>query len=277
MSAEPREEIRFVRRDAAQGAFWLRRAYAMFRAAPLPWLLLLVIYYALVALAELGPWPAFGKLAASVLKPVFAVGFLAAAWSQERGGTPRLPDLFRGFRSNLWALIPLGLVFVFGMSLAFTATTLVDGGLLVGLLSGAQPPTEELLDGGRVELAMLFGLLCALPTLLALWFAPALVVFNDAGAFAALLTSLRAALANWRAVGVFGLLVFVYGGVVPALIITVARLFGAGVAAIIAIGLVLPYLIAFLVTFQIADYVAYRDVFHPDEANASVGSSTQAG
>jgi hypothetical protein len=277
MSAEPRGEIRFVRRDAMQGAFWLRRAYAMFRAAPFPWLLLLVTYYALVALAELGPWPAFGKLAASVLKPVFAVGFLAAAWSQERGGTPRLSDLFRGFRSNLWALIPLGLVFIFGMSLAFTATSVVDGGMLIALLSGAQPPSDELLDSGRVELALLFGMLCALPTLLALWFAPALVVFNDAGALTALLTSLRAALANWRAVGVFGLLVFVYGGVLPALVITVARLFGVGVAAIIGVGLVLPYLVAFLATFQIADYVAYRDVFHPDEPTADGSASPQAG
>ena len=91
--------IPFVRRDARRGLFWLRRAYQMFRAAPLPWLLLLLTYYAMAALAELGPWTAVGKLVASVLKPVFAVGFLAAAWSQDRGGTPRLADLFRGFRT----------------------------------------------------------------------------------------------------------------------------------------------------------------------------------
>src|SRR5215469_14054396 len=125
--------ISFARRDALQGAFWLRRAYAMFRAAPLPWLMLLVTYYLLAALAELGPWGAYGKLAASVLKPVFAVGFLAAAWAQERGGRPAFTDLFRGFRSNLWALIPLGIVFVLGMTAAFMATTLVDGGALIGL------------------------------------------------------------------------------------------------------------------------------------------------
>src|SRR5262249_55796659 len=125
--------ISFARRDALRGAFWLRRAFAMFRAAPLQWLLLLFSYYMLAVLAELGPWGAYGKLAASVLKPVFAVGFLAAAWAQERGGRPRFADLFRGFRSNLWALIPLGIVFVFGISAAFMATTLVDGGALIGL------------------------------------------------------------------------------------------------------------------------------------------------
>jgi len=262
MNARP--PIPFARRDLGRGAFWLRRAYAMFRAAPLPWLLLLFTYYAIAALAELGPWNAFGKLAASVLKPVFAVGFLAAAWSQDRGGTPRFADLFRGFRSDLWALLTLGLVFVCGMSIAFTATTLVDDGALVGMLSGSREPSDELLDSGRIQLAMLFGALCALPTLLALWFAPALVVFSDAGALTALVTSLRAALANWRPVAVFGLLVFFYGGLLPALVITVARLFGSGVATIVGVGLVLPYLFAFLATFQIADYIAYRDVFHAD-------------
>jgi hypothetical protein len=269
MNAPDRAPIAFVRRDAQRGVFWLRRAYAMFRAAPLPWLLLLATYYALVALAELGPWPAIGKLAASMLKPVFAVGFLAAAWSQERGGTPRFTDLFRGFRSNLRALIPLGLVFVCGMSVAFTATAAVDGGLLLGILSGVQPPSDELLNSDRVQLAMLFGMLCALPTLLALWFAPALVVFNDAGAMSALVTSLRASVANWRAVAVFGLMVVLFGAILPTLCIKVAQLFGATVATIVVVGLVLPYLFGFLATFQIADYVAYRDVFHADEPAAS--------
>ena len=140
--------ISFVRRDARRGMFWLRRAHTMFRAAPLPWLLLLVVYYLLVAFAELGPWPSLGKLAASILKPVFAVGFLAAAWSQERGGRPALRDLFRGFRSNLWALLPLGVVFFLGMMLAVWSTSAVDGGALISWLSGEEP-SEEMQRSGR--------------------------------------------------------------------------------------------------------------------------------
>ncbi|HEV8095957.1 MAG TPA: BPSS1780 family membrane protein [Burkholderiales bacterium] len=245
--------------------FWLRRAYAMFRAAPLPWLLLLLIYYALVALAELGPWPSIGKLAASVLKPVFTVGFLAAAWSQERGGRPAFGDLFRGFRSNLRALLSLGVVFFAGMTLAVGASALIDGGALIAWISGAEEPSEELLRSGRLQLAMLFGIACALPTLLALWFAPALVVFHDAGAMTALATSLRASVANWRPVAVLGLTVLFYGGVLPALGGTLARQLGTTGGTIVAVGLLFPYMLVFLATFQIADYVAYRDVFHPDE------------
>ncbi len=260
--------IPFVRRDARRGIFWMRRAHAMFRAAPLPWLLLLVAYYVLVAFAELGPWPSLGKLAASVLKPAFAVGFLAAAWSQERGGRPALADLFRGFRSNLWALLPLGLVFFGGMTLAVSATSLVDGGALIAWFSSGEKPSEELQRSGRLQLAFLFGTVCALPTLLALWFAPALVVFHDASALSALWTSLRAALVNWRPVGVFGLVVLFYGGVLPLLGATMAGLLGESLGPIIAVALVFPYMLVFLATFQIADYVAYRDLFHADEPPA---------
>lgn len=257
--------ILFARHDARRGIFWLRRAYAMFRAAPLQWLVLLAVYYvALVALAELLPW-SVGKVAASILKPVFAVGFLAAAWSQERGGRPRLRDLFQGFRSNLWALVPLGVVLFAGMMLAAWATSLIDGGALIEWFSGGDEPTEELQRSGRLQLAFLFGAACALPTILALWFAPGLVVFHDAGAASALWTSLRAALANWRPAGVFGLAVLFYGGVVPAVGATLARIIGETAGTIIAVGVVFPYLLVFLATFQIADYVAYRDVFHPDE------------
>jgi hypothetical protein len=266
--------IPFVRRDARRGIFWLRRAFSMFRAAALRWLLLILAYYAIVAFAELGPWPALGKLAASILKPVFAVGFLAAAWGQERGGKPGLADLFRGFRSNLWALLPLGFVFFAGMTLAVAATAAIDGGALIAWGSGGAEPSDELLNSGRLPLALLFGIACALPTLLALWFAPALVVFHDAGALTALWTSLRASLANWRPVAIFGLAILFYGGIVPALGGAVARLLDTTTGTVFALGLLFPYMLIFLATFQIADYVAYRDVFHAGEPAPNVPETT---
>jgi len=268
MSSSP-AVVPFARYGASRGLKWFAQAYRMFWAAPLPWLLLLFGYYFILALAELVPWAGVGTVIGAILKPVFAVGFLAAAWSQERGGKPSPRHLFHGFRSNLWALIPLGMVFLFGMALALVATVWVDDGKLVGMLSGTSPPTEQWSSLGRVHMAMIVGPLCALPTLLALWFAPALVVFNDAGAFTALATSLRAALANWRPAIVFGVTAFFYGAVVPTFALIAARLFGVTAATFIAAVVVLPYMLAFLATFQIADYVAYRDVFHADEPHVN--------
>lgn len=237
----------------------------MFRRNPLAWLLLLFTYYLLIAVAELGPWARIGQVVAPVLKPLFAVGFLAAAWTQERGGSPKLEHLFRGFRSNLYALIPIGIVFLAGITLAVLATSLVDGGKLIGMLSGTEKPSEDVVLGGRLQLAMVFGGLCALPTLLALWFAPALVVFEDAGAATALATSFRAAVANWRPIATYGSLVFAFGGVLPGLVLSIGQLLGDTVAGMLALFLVLPYLFAFVAALHISDYVSYRDVFHPEE------------
>jgi len=266
--------IPFARRDARNGIVWIRRAYAMFRAAPLRWLLLLFSYYLLIGLLELGPVQAVGQFVAPLLKPVFAVGFLAAAWSQERGIAPRFEHLFRGFRSNLLALVPLGAAFLVGITLALIATALVDDGRLMALISGAEKPTEEALASGPVQLAMLFGAVCAVPSLLALWFAPALVVFNDAGAVRALGTSLRAAIANWRPIGVYCLAVIVLGLVLPILAISIAHLFGDAVAGLVALFVVVPYLFTFVAALHISDYVSYRDVFHADEAPPGTSSDS---
>jgi uncharacterized membrane protein len=111
---------------------------------------------------------------------------------------------------------------------------------------------------------MLFGAACALPTLLATWFAPALVVFHDAGARTALLTSLRASLANWRPIAVYGLAVFAFGGIVPVFALGVAQLLGEGAPGPVLLFVVMPYMFVFIATLHISDYVSYRDIFPAD-------------
>ena len=133
------------------------------------------------------------------------------------------------------------------------------------MLSGVEKPTEEVLASGPVQLAMLFGVACAMPPLLALWFAPALVVFHDASAAKALGTSFRATLANWRPIAVYCLAVFVLGGVLPVFALSIGHLFGDAAAGMVALFVVVPYVFALVATLHISDYVCYRDLFHGDE------------
>src|SRR5438552_9447005 len=120
--------IVFTRHDGARGFGWLKEAYAMFSGARLAWILLLLCYYMMLVVVDFVPF--VGGLAAPLLKPVFAVGFLAAAWTQERGGVPAIRQLFQGFRSNVVALCLLGVFFVVGMTIAIGSTAVVDGGKL---------------------------------------------------------------------------------------------------------------------------------------------------
>ena len=222
--------IPFARRNAAHGVLWLRHAFAMLWAYRVRWLLLLLTYYFLILAIDLVPY--VGAFVAPLLKPVFAVGFLAAAWSQERGEAPAIRHLFAGFRANLRALLLLGIVFVVGMTVAIFATSLM-------------------------------------PILLALWFAPALVVFQDCGGGRALATSLRAAMANARPIAVYALLIFLYGGALPAFVAKIiAVMMPLELAKTVVLVALLPYLALLVATLHISDYVSYRDLFHPDESAA---------
>lgn len=260
----PGTPIVFARHDARRGAIWLKEAHAMLTAHRLPWLMLLLLYYLVIGIVDI--IPLIGQFGLPLLKPVFAVGFLAAAWNQERGGVPELRLLFQGFRSNLWALLPLGAFMLVGISVAVLATSLVDGGKLLEVLSGKVKLDEAVLATGEVQAAMLFAAVLALPVILALWFAPALVVFQDCSAAEALATSLRAAIANWRAISVYGALVFLFGGVLPGIATAiVAAVVPAEYALVVAVAFLLPYVFLFVATLHVSDYVSYRDVFHSGE------------
>lgn len=272
-------DIAFVRHPASYGVAWLRRAFAMFGQHRLPWVLLFCGYFATLFVVNM--IPLVGSFAVFVVKPVLAVGLLAAAWHQERGGAPAMQQLFHGVRSNVWALLAIGVVFVIGMALAVQASALVDGGKLRDLVSGHLTLTEEqareTFADPRLQLAMLFSALLAVPVLLATWWAPALVVFQDAGAGAALAASLRAALANWRALATYVLSIFFFCLMLPMMLLTLlAVLLPAAVLQVLVLVVMLPYSIVLTVTLHISDYVSYRDVFHANETLAPLAPGTGA-
>jgi hypothetical protein len=266
---DPREFV-FTRYEARHGMAWLSQAFALFSRKRLPWVLLLLTYYILLRL--LLEIPVVGPYAMTVLKPVFAVGLLAAAWTQERGGTPTLGQLFQGFRANLASLLPIGIFFVVGITAAVFASSLVDGGKLLDLMSNAGALNDEELAAsfadGRLELGMMFSALLTIPILIATWWAPALVVFQNAGAGSALGVSLRAALANWRPLAIYAFGVFFYAVVLPGLLTGVLVLLMQETGLQIAKVLLLFYGICLAATLHISDYVSYRDVFHAGETLA---------
>lgn len=278
MSDIPRDFV-FTRYPARQGMVWLASAYAMFRAHRMQWVMLVLGYFFVLLLVRMVPY--IGSYAMTLMKPVFAVGLLAAAWTQERGGTPAFRLLFQGFRTNLVALLAIGLFFVGGITLAVFGSALVDGGKLVDIVSSGKPVSEEqlaeALSERRVQLGMLFSALLSLPVVIATWWAPALVVFQDAKAGAALAASLRAALANWKSLAMYGVGVFFYGVVVPGLITGIlALVLPPPGGAWLMIGLLLPYSLFFAATLHLSDYVSYRDVFHAGETLAPLTRDSRA-
>jgi hypothetical protein len=268
-------DIVFTRYGARRGLAWLAEAYRMFARARLPWLAVLALYWFIIVVASVVP--VAGHLLYILLKPVFAVGLLAAAWTQERGGRPGPAQLFQGFRANLMALLSLGALFVAGVTAAVMATTLFDGGLLFDLLSreprsgdmaAEAASIEELLKAGKLQSSLIVAACLTIPTILALWFAPALVVFQDAGPLTALGASLRATLANWRPLLVYTLAVVAFA-ILPLILSQLAvRILPSELTLVVVRIALLAYGLGFAATLHISDYVSYRDVFHAGETLA---------
>ena len=260
----------YARVPAARGWRWLMGAYALFSRSRLFWLQLILGYWMITIFLTLIPY--IGVAVATLLKPVFAVGFLAAAWSQERGEPPKLSRLFDGFRSNLGALVPRGIVYGAGLAVAVMLSAVMDGGALMRLvLLGTEPSdaATNVMATPGIRSAMILAALCAIPTLLALWFAPALIVFRDQPTWRALGLSLRAALANPGAIIVYWTAVVFFWIVVPGLIIAFFALFGR-TGVLFGVALATPVTLGIVAVIHVADYVIYRDLFHHGE---SMGSS----
>ncbi len=262
----------YVRLPARRGWDWVVHAHALFARARLYWLLLILGYWMITILLTVVP--VIGVIAATLLKPVFAVGFLAAAWSQEKGESPQMSRLFAGFRSNLRALLPLGAVYAVGIAGALVVSSVADGGTLMRLILMGVAPEGNLMQSPGVQNAMLLAALAAVPTLFALWFAPALIVFQDQPTFTALALSLRASFANLAAVVVYGLAVFVFWVVIPGIIISLAVTIFGETGALIGMAIATPITLSVVAVIHIADYVVYRDLFHHGEALGVTSDST---
>ena len=257
------DQPEFVRVRAIRGWHWLIAAHRLFARSRLYWLQLILAYWMITVAMSLVPL--VGVIAATLLKPVFAVGFIAAAWALEKGEPPRLSRLFDGFRSNLSALIPLGAVYGAGIVGAVMLSSVMDGGALMRLgLFGESVEGTNVMATPGIQSAMLFAALCAIPTLLALWFAPALIVFQDHSTLRALSLSFRAAVSNAGAIAVYWIAVAFFWIVIPGAIIGIFALFGPS-GVMFGVAMATPVTLGIVAVTHAADYVIYRDLFHHGE------------
>lgn len=231
------------RRVPAGNAFeWLRNGWTLFVAAPVVWFFIaLALLLANVILAMV---PLFGQIASLVLAPMLAAGGLQACRNSAELRGPAFTDLFWAFQNRTVPLATLGLIYLAGMAaLVAVSVVLVGGGAFAGALFGGGHSTAGAVGGGLFAslLAGLIVLLAGIPLFMAIWFAPALVAFNDMAPVDALRASFFACLKNLGAIVVFSI-VFVVAGFFATLL--------AG----------LGWLILLPVVFG-ALYASYRDVF----------------
>jgi hypothetical protein len=239
---------------AKDGIEWLHLAFRLFRMQWLRYCALAALFILVSQVAGL----LTGGILTMFLKPILSVGFLAAAWHQERGETPEVSHLFAGFKSNIKALLPMGLLYIFGLLLSLGIAATVTGIELeaIRVADVETAPSREV-----AMQFMLVAAICMLPVNAMLWFAPALVVFSDAGFVKAVSLSFQAWTRNILAVSVYALALLGYLFIVSLLIAPILIVIGGEFQLVVAMIMLVPL----LSIFMISDYVSYRRVFHRSE------------
>jgi uncharacterized membrane protein len=233
--------------DAGRGLAWLTEAWRLFARSPGVWILVVLILFAILVVVALVP--VVGSLGSHVLFPVFTAGLMLGCRAQDRGEPLSVAHLFAGFSERAGSLFVVGLI--------YTALMLAIMALVVGvlfILFGAAVLSELWKLGDPFESAALLGglftavmvgallfLLLYLPLVMAIWFAPALVVLRGAEPLQAMALSLSGCAKN----------------VLPFLIYGIVWI---ALAFIASLPLMLGWLVLAPVTFA-SVYTGYCDIY----------------
>ncbi len=192
--------------EAGRGIEWLKQGWQLFIRNPGMWIAIAVIL--MVIFIVLSFIPVVGGLAAQFLMPVFAGGILLGCRSLSGGGDFGIDHLFAGFKQNTTNLILVGVFYLVGVIVITVLVFLIGGGAAVtGGLIGRGAGAGMAVGGFFV--AMLVMLALMVPLAMAVWFAPALVVFQNVAPLEAMKASFFACLKNIVPFLVYGVILFV--------------------------------------------------------------------
>ncbi|HSH07424.1 MAG TPA: BPSS1780 family membrane protein, partial [Burkholderiales bacterium] len=168
-------------RPAGAGVEWWTQAWSLFTRQVGMWIGVIVVTFVVIIVASL--IPVLGQLVVLLFGPVIAGGLMLGAREVDRGGELNFGHIFAGFSNQMGQLVLVGVIYLAGTVIAAVVIGLVAGvgigTLLMGSPGGPDPATVGIAGATGVLLAVLVGLALMLPLYMAMWFAPALVVFHE--------------------------------------------------------------------------------------------------
>lgn len=239
---------------------WLASGWRMFAARPAEWVLIGLCAFAMLGVSTLlVPIPLIGPVLPPLLLALLMGGMLHAAAEQTRSGQTQFILMFEGFRSHPGNLTLIGLFYAIPLVLVHLLVILaLGGGLLVSLFGLSVGGTISSLASGAlvfmIDLGIALGVFLILwgLLLLAMLFAPALVMEARTPPLEAMRLSLSASLRSIGAVLLLAAVLYV---------LFVLALLPAGLGVLVYIPLVVGTL-----------HAAYQDLFvMPAEAAPNAG------
>jgi uncharacterized membrane protein len=230
---------------AGNGMQWISSAFKLFGQAPGIWILnIVILFFLTIFMAFI---PILGSIATNLLMPVITAGIMLGCRALESGDRLRVEHLFAGFQNRAGQLILVGLFGLVGaivlvIGLIILAVVLFGSGIMQNWGDEAAFATW-MMEQGWMMLILLVLIATALfiPLAMALWYAPALVVFHEMEALTAMKNSFLGCVKN----------------IVPFLLYGIV-LFVLMILAVIPIGLGLLVIVPVMYA---SIYTSYRDIY----------------
>jgi membrane-anchored glycerophosphoryl diester phosphodiesterase (GDPDase) len=192
---------------AERGWAWIAGGWDLFKKQAGMWIALMLV--ALVIFVVLALIPFIGSMALSVLSPVFGAGVVIGCRAIEEGRALEIGHLFAGFKEKLAPLATVGAIYLGATIVIVLVVMLVSGVSVFSIAAGGDPaaaPAAIL----AVLLAVLVILALMLPLFMAVWFAPALVVFQGKSAVDAMKESFSGCMRNIMPFLIYGVVMLVF-------------------------------------------------------------------
>jgi uncharacterized membrane protein len=200
--------------DSGHGWAWIAQGWHLFAKSPVIWIVNFIL--TTIACVILLNIPLLGYIALPLLVPILFGGLMLGCRSLEQGGSLEVGHLFAGFKTNTVQLLIVGLFvlvthviigFVMKLVIIFAGGAALLAAIASGDITAAIMSLAAFMAVALV--AMMVAMLLLVPVLMAVWFAPALVVLRNAQAFEALQASFFANVKNIGPFLVYSLIILV--------------------------------------------------------------------
>ncbi len=247
------------------GISWIKESIALFKTAPRKWLMLALAYLGIFIMLPSIPVLQIFAFVSILIWPIFLAVAIAQYRNADMKKQQTIAETMQMMQPKMLQLMALG-----GACLLYAVLmSFILNGDLQGLASMAQNK-DKMTESQVMALmqkmlpVMLKMLLLSIPLLMATWFSPMLIAFNNYSLVKAMKSSIAGSLqyiialtAAWLLLsfGILGLMLGagIFGGIVSALVPALGQL----LIPFILFGCML-LATALMLAFQ---YVSYRDVF----------------
>ena len=181
-----------------QGLQWILNGVYQFRQNPLVWIILCGTLYAIIATLSF-VLELYGLLVFIILFPSLQAGLWIGCRALEQGTKLQFSHLFAGFKISPVPLLTLGAISLVGQLLIFGIISTIAGDVAMDyVIEGARTNDETVVIKASDNMlsALIAGVILHLPLIMAVWFAPLLIVFDKMTPYAAMRLSFIACLSN---------------------------------------------------------------------------------